>query len=623
MPAPASVADFVAVVKKSGLVADDRLRTEVEHITAGTPRPATADQMAVALVRAGLITRFQARQLKAGRYKRFNLAGKYRLLELLGVGGMGAVYLCEHVFMKRLVAIKILPTEKMAEPGNVDRFYREARAVAALNDPNIVRAYDIDHAEGLHFLVMEYVDGASLQEIVARFGKFEPTRAASYIAQAANGLQHALELGLVHRDIKPGNLLLDRTGTIKILDMGLARFFNDKQDNLTAKFDDKCVLGTADYLAPEQAVSSDVDIRADIYALGGTLYFMLTGKSPAPDGTVAQKLVFHQTHEPVPVEQFRQDVPGELLVVLRKMMAKDAAERYQTPAEVAEALAPWADPHLEPPPAHEMPELCPAVIALAGYTADRVKAGSSVSRLTGIGRLALPRSGGSTARVMASAGTDLSSRVGLSAPPTQAHVPTDRTRSTVPDLPALPALVPAPTEIPDAKIDLDGPKRFAFFDVVGAVSDRAKMIWAAGIAALVTGTLVVGVYFTFFGKSKPVPPPTSAVLDGQTTADSATIAAPAARRFVGEERTVAFAVAKVGGSDGGHLFLDSMADHANPENFTVFIPAAVAKANQITLARLREQYEGKVVRVRGTIRLWQEKSVQIEVSDPGQITSGD
>jgi serine/threonine protein kinase len=620
MPAPASVADFVAVVKKSGLVADDRLRTEVEQITAVIPRPSTADQMAVALVRAGLITRFQARQLKAGRYKRFTLAGKYRLLELLGVGGMGAVYLCEHVYMKRLVAIKILPTEKMAEPGNIDRFYREAKAVAALNDPNIVRAYDIDHAEGLHYLVMEYVDGASLQEIVARFGKFDPVRAATYVAQAANGLQHAWELGVVHRDIKPGNLLLDRAGAIKILDMGLARFFNDKQDNLTAKFDDKCVLGTADYLAPEQAVSSDVDIRADIYALGGTMYFMLTGKSPAPDGTVAQKLVFHQTHEPVPVETFRQDVPEELLVILRKMMAKDVADRYQTPADVAVALAAWADPHLEAPPAHEMPDLCPAVLALAGYTSDRVKAGSSVGRLTGGSRLALPRSGGSTARVLAAAGTDLSSRVGLSAPPTQAHVPTDRTKPTVPDLPALPA---AATGGSDATIDLRRPDQSAsFFDLVGAVSDRAKMLWAAGIAALVTSAVVVGAYFAFFGKSKPAPPPTSAVLDGQAV-DPAPIAAATARRYVGEERTVAFTVAKVGGSDGGNLFLDSMADHANPDNFTAFIPSNVAKANQITLARLREQYEGKPVRIRGTIRLWQEKSVQIEIADPAQITSGE
>src|SRR5579883_3278130 len=252
MPAPASVADFVAVVRKSGLVPDDKLRPEVERLAGAAGAPATPDQLAQGLVRAGVLTKFQARQLKLGRYKRFVIAGKYRLLELLGVGGMGAVYLCEHIFMKRLVALKVLPPDKLSDPSNVERFYREARSVAALNDPNIVRAYDIDQAEGMHFLVMEYVDGASLQEIVARFGPLDPVRAATYTAQAAYGLQHAGDLGIVHRDIKPANLLLDRTGVVKILDMGLARCFTDTQDNLTAKYDDQCVLGTADYLAPEQ-----------------------------------------------------------------------------------------------------------------------------------------------------------------------------------------------------------------------------------------------------------------------------------------------------------------------------------------------------------------------------------
>ena len=149
---------------------------------------------------------------------------------------------------------------------------------------------------------------------------------------------------MVHRDIKPGNLLLDRTGVIKVLDMGLARFFNKQQDSVTEKYDDKCVLGTADYLAPEQAVSNMVDIRADIYALGGTLYFMLTGQTPFPDGTIAAKLVAHQTREPragrvVPLRRAGRDAGGAA-----QMMAKDPADRYQEPIEVAEALAEWAEP---------------------------------------------------------------------------------------------------------------------------------------------------------------------------------------------------------------------------------------------------------------------------------------
>jgi serine/threonine protein kinase len=380
MPAPTNATEFLEVVRKSGLVPDDQLQTQFARLRTPAATPQTIDQLAAALIRDGLLTRFQAKQIKIGRYKRFEIAGKYRLLELLGVGGMGAVYLCEHVFMKRLVALKVLPTDKMKEQSALMRFYREARAVAALDHPNIVRAYDIDKYEGLHFLVMEYVDGASLQEVVARHGPLDPVRAAHYTAQAAHGLHHAHQLGMVHRDIKPGNLLLERTGLVKILDMGLARFFDQTHDNLTEKFDNNCVLGTADYLAPEQAVSNVVDIRADIYALGGSLHFLLTGQSPFPDGTVAAKLMAHQTKEPRPVTEFRDDVPPELLAVLDKMMRKNPTDRYQTPAELYDALAPWGGLNLPPPPAYEMPDLCPAVLSLTGHAGD--KARSSSARLS-------------------------------------------------------------------------------------------------------------------------------------------------------------------------------------------------------------------------------------------------
>jgi serine/threonine protein kinase len=184
-------------------------------------------------------------------------------------------------------------------------------------------------------------------------------------------LAHAQELNLVHRDIKPGNLLLERTGVIKILDMGLARFFDQRNDNLTERFDNNCVLGTADYLAPEQAVSNVVDIRADIYALGGTMYFMLTGQSPFPEGTIASKLMAHQTKEPRPITEFRKDVPPGLLAVLHKMMRKDPNQRYQTPAELIDALAPWTEQPVPLPPAHEMPDLCPAVLALTGHAMEK------------------------------------------------------------------------------------------------------------------------------------------------------------------------------------------------------------------------------------------------------------
>ena len=416
MPAPASVPEFVDLVRKSELLAGAALDEFLDRHRAAGTLPTTIDPFAASLVREGLLTFFQAKQLKLGRYKRFTIGSKYRLLELIGAGGMGAVYLCEHTLMRRLVALKVLPVEKLEDPSNLERFHREARAVAALDHPNIVRAYDIDHHEKLHFLVMEYVDGNSLQEIIARLGPMDPIRAAHYIAQAAVGLQHAHELGMVHRDIKPGNLLLERTGVIKILDMGLARFFNKPTDCVTEKYDDKCILGTADYLAPEQAVSNTVDVRADIYSLGATLYFLLTGKTPFPDGSIAAKLVGHQSLEPQPIATFRSDVPPALVAVLRKMMAKDRAARYQEPIEAAEALAEWADLPIDPPPATEMPGLCPLVLSLTGHSADRMNGSSSTIPLGrvlfGPGRSVLRAGNGSSGQHRAVGATSTATRTG-------------------------------------------------------------------------------------------------------------------------------------------------------------------------------------------------------------------
>ena len=263
--------------------------------------PNEPGRLAGLLVRDGVLTHFQAEQFLQGKWRRFTI-GKYKVLERLGSGGMGSVYLCEHKLMRRRVAVKVLPTAKAEDTSSLERFYREARAVAALDHPNIVRAYDIDQDDKLHFLVMEHVDGSSLQEIVKKAGPMDVLRACHYMRQAALGLQHAHETaGLVHRDIKPGNILVDRNGIVKVLDMGLARFFHDEEDMLTKKYDEN-VLGTADYLAPEQALDSHaVDIRADIYSLGATFYFCLTGRTPFAEGTVAQKLIWHQTRQPKPI----------------------------------------------------------------------------------------------------------------------------------------------------------------------------------------------------------------------------------------------------------------------------------------------------------------------------------
>jgi serine/threonine protein kinase len=363
MPAPSTVDEFLELARKSGTVDEPRLEAYVQNLRAAGSLPAEPSKLAALLVRDALLTYFQAEHLLQGKWKKFTI-GKYKVLERLGVGGMGSVYLCEHKFMFRRVAVKVLPTAKADDEAALKRFYREARAVAALDHPNIVRAYDIDQDEKLHFLVMEYVDGASLQEIIKKAGPMDPIRAAHYIRQAAAGLQHALEAAaLIHRDVKPGNILVDRTGGVKVLDMGLARFFNDEIDQITKQYDEN-VLGTADYLAPEQALDSHgVDIRADIYGLGATFYYCLTGRTPF-EGTVAQKLIWHQTRQPKSINEYRQDVPEGLVAIVEKMMAKDPADRYQTPAEVVEALEPWTATPIPPPPEEEMPRLSPAAMGI-------------------------------------------------------------------------------------------------------------------------------------------------------------------------------------------------------------------------------------------------------------------
>ena len=364
MPAPASNQELLTLIAKTGVFDAARVQVYMTELAAQPGGvPADPAKLAARMVRDGILSTFQAENLLAGRWKRFAI-GKYKVLERLGVGGMGQVFLCEHKLMKRKVAVKVLPAAKAKDQAALQRFYREARAVAAMDHPNLVRAYDIDQDQNLHFLVMEFVDGANLHDIVRRSGPLPVARACHYVYATAVGLQHAHEMGLVHRDVKPANVLVDRTGVVKILDMGLARFFDpDENDHLTKKYDEN-VLGTADYLAPEQAIdSSAADIRADLYALGGTFYFLLTGQPPFPDGSVAQKLLAHQSRTPKPVTEFRPDVPPGVAAVIDKLMAKDPADRYQTPNELMAALTPWVQTPIPPPPEHEMPQLSAAAVA--------------------------------------------------------------------------------------------------------------------------------------------------------------------------------------------------------------------------------------------------------------------
>lgn len=340
----------------------------------GEPVRADAKRFAQFLIEKGSLSVWQAENLLRGKHKGFKL-GKYRLLALLGKGGMSSVYLAEHTVMKRRVAIKVLPHKKVHDASYLGRFHREAQAVASLDHPNIVRAYDVDaETDGsmeIHFLVMEYVEGKSLQELVVKKGPLSPKEAADYIRQAADGLEHAHAAGLVHRDIKPGNLLVDKNGTVKLLDLGLARFFNDEENSLTVEHDEK-VLGTADYLAPEQAVDSHtVDHRADLYSLGCTLFYLLTGSPPFNQGTLAQRLIAHQTKEPPSISETRPDVPESLIALMKRLMSKKPEDRPETAAQASQEFADWLEGDAGKPAAAPVSlESKPAASAPAAATVE-------------------------------------------------------------------------------------------------------------------------------------------------------------------------------------------------------------------------------------------------------------
>ncbi len=343
---------LVELIRKSGLIEADVLETSLNEfrVSTGAPADDNPDPLLHWLIDHKLITRWHADKLAQGKYKGFFL-GKHKLLGHLGTGGMSSVYLAEHRAMHHKRAIKVLPKSRLGNSSYLARFQLEAKAIAALNHPNIVRAFDIDQENDTHYIVMEYVDGADLQTMVKRRlekYKDQPDKkfldfgvVANYIVQAAHGLQHAHDVGLIHRDIKPANLLVNSEGVVKILDLGLALFSDESQASLTIDYNDK-VLGTADYLAPEQALNSHtVDQRADISGLGCTMYFLLTGHPPFPEGTIAQRIAKHQSAMPPDIRVERPEVPGELEGICFKMIQKDPKYRYANCTVVAEVLEQW------------------------------------------------------------------------------------------------------------------------------------------------------------------------------------------------------------------------------------------------------------------------------------------
>ena len=335
---------FLELVRRSTLLTDAELKRGLEACKEAHDGsiPTSADTIADFLVSENLITTWHRDKLLNRKYKGFFL-GKYKLLGHIGAGGMSSVYLAEHTLMRRLRAIKVLPRNRVDDSSYLERFHREAQATAVLDHPNIVRAYDVDNQGQTHYLVMEYVPGRDLMTIVKEDGPLDYLLAAKYIYQSALGLQHAHDAAMVHRDVKPANLLVDESDSIKILDMGLALMDEDQSElaGLTDKHNEK-VLGTADYLAPEQALNShNIDGRADIYGLGCTLYYVLTGHPPFPEGTLAQRIAQHQSKLPPDIRMDRPDLPEALGSICFKMMQKNPDHRYQTAQLAAQDLEAW------------------------------------------------------------------------------------------------------------------------------------------------------------------------------------------------------------------------------------------------------------------------------------------
>jgi eukaryotic-like serine/threonine-protein kinase len=292
-------------------------------------------------VESKLLTFWQAQQLLAGRTSGYRV-DRYLLMNLIGQGGMGRVYLARDTRLNRLVALKLLSPERLSNPRAVTRFQREARVGAQLQHENLVRIYDFGESNGRYFLVMEYIEGKSLGTLISEQGPMPHATAARLLRQVALGLEHAHRKGLIHRDVNPYNILVTHEGTAKLADLGLAIDMAD-EDRVTR---DGATVGTFDYIAPEQAWHSRAaDIRSDIYSLGCTIYHMCTGHVPFPGPSLPEKLFGHQAIEPMPLCRVVPGLPEGLSEVVRRMMKKSPEERYATSMQVAQALEPYADGH--------------------------------------------------------------------------------------------------------------------------------------------------------------------------------------------------------------------------------------------------------------------------------------
>jgi serine/threonine protein kinase len=391
----ATIPDLIDALREHQLLERSQLDEVARDLL---PRYTDPRALALLLVQWGWLTSYQVDQVFLGNARDLTV-GPYRVLEPLGMGGMGQVYKALQQRLNRVVALKVIREDRLSrDPEAVKRFQREARAAAQLSHPNVVVVYDADKVADRHYIAMEYVEGTDLARLVKEHGPLPVGLTCDFMRQAALGLQHAFECGMVHRDIKPSNLLVTAAkatrgisglvprpvltnppaeraakapapaepggktpallvagAVVKILDMGLARVIETPENpagSTTSSLTQLgTVVGTPDFIAPEQARDARAaDIRSDLYSLGCTLYYLLCGQPPFPEGSVMEKLLMHQLDHPQPLEELRPEVPVAVLSVARRLMEKRPDDRYQTPIELADALAALPAPGETPPP---------------------------------------------------------------------------------------------------------------------------------------------------------------------------------------------------------------------------------------------------------------------------------
>ena len=333
---PVALETFLSQLSDSGLLPEEKLKVVLSKKT----NFADGEALARDMIKSNLLTKYQAEQILGGRTKHL-VMGKYQILEKIGAGGMGQVYKAYHSGTGRVVAIKVILSKSKIDPEVIRRFEREVKAAAKLVHQNIITVFDADQINGRVFMVMEYIKGNDLAEIILKKGKLSVVESVKYIIQTANGLKYAHDQGVIHRDIKPGNIIVGTDGSVKIVDMGLAKIETDSnQEDISMLTGATSIMGTVDFMSPEQGFSSrDVDARADIYSLGATLFYLLTGKFMYAGNSAFAKLLAHR-ESPIPsLCSARPGIPIELGNLFTKMVAKNAVDRFQSMAEVILALS--------------------------------------------------------------------------------------------------------------------------------------------------------------------------------------------------------------------------------------------------------------------------------------------